>query len=178
MTTKEDAHEYRLSGRFWGLVIGAILSGSVSIAVYFYPATTWFAVSGLFWGAAFTLAQRNEFIQFACAAAAVLMIVTGLASFWISRTLLITQDTLIVIESKLSERKPRVVPLFEIRNVSRVIKTIPLRFDNPLTRSLRDTVQFSHAGMSFDFCNAQFRSNAEFEDFCARIGAPKSANIA
>lgn len=178
MKIKEDTHEYRLTGRFWGVVMGAILSGTVSIAVHFYPATTWYAVSGLFWRAGTALAQRNEFIEYACGAAAVLMAVSSLASFWITRTLLITQGNLIVFEPKLSKRKPHVIPLLEIGNVTRVIKTIPLRYDNAFTRSLRDTVRFSYGEFSFGVCNAQFRSKLEFEDFCARIGAPKSANIA
>jgi hypothetical protein len=76
-----------------------------------------------------------------------------------------------VCEAKLTGRSNTVIPAADLRNVRRFVRPSFSEKSRRLTERARQTVQFDYKEQVFTFCNSQFRSSSDFEDFCMRVGA-------
>jgi hypothetical protein len=175
MPSEMNSHEYRLTGRFWAAVVIFVVCVPLIACIHYFPTTSWYGILGWSRFSGLTLAQHDEILQYGLGIGAAVALVGSLSVHWTSRTLLISPGRLTVFGSKLSGQNPCVIPLARIEKSNRFVRDLSYRFDNALTRRLRERVRFSYGGQTFDFCNAQFRSNAEFEDFCMRVGLPKAS---
>ncbi len=120
----------------------------------------------------FTSSQQTVLLQCCFAVAAVGVIAISLLAPWFTKTLVVTAEHLTIVPPKIGGADATVLSLRGIGNVIRVVRPNRTeRFGCGALRRLREEVRFDYGNSKFCFSIVQFRSYAQFEDFCTRIGA-------
>lgn len=165
------SHEYRLTGRFWILAIAIVFCAASSLMFRYSSNTEWAQYSGQVRALGIPRDQANPLLSIAFGVIGMLLLIRMIIAPWITRTVFITSGSLTICETKFSGRSNIAIPVAELHNVRRFVRQSYSQKSRRLTEWARQTVQFHYKDQVFTFCNSQFRSNSDFEDFSMRVGA-------
>lgn len=155
--------EFVLTGRFWASVVVGLICALAAVALHLTRSTPWVGLSGWAWKAAgISYQNRQDLYTIGFAALSALCLLWILGGNLVARRLEVSTDTVLISRFRAFRRLSIVIPFIDIRDLEYRESTAKVGVENKY-------LHFSWERQEFNFRRLSFKSDQEFDRFCAVV---------